>query len=153
MASVLLNRILKGINRSLVLSSPVQSAAERVKSGIRGAVISRTLSHFNNRLAVAFHVGTIRVCRRTCSETSWGRRFLLVDSLLPLVAQRPIPFEIARKEDLTRARVTQIMDLLKLPAEMLVFLLELEDPREIRKFSERKLRDHHGQDQLHQQLI
>ena len=61
--------------------------------------------------------------------------------------------EIARSEGLTRARVTQIMNLLKLPAEMLVFLLELEDPREIRKFSERKLRDHHGQDQLHQQLI
>jgi hypothetical protein len=35
--------------------------------------------------------------------------------------------EIARKEDLTRARVTQIMNLLKLPAEMQVFLLELDD--------------------------
>lgn len=32
--------------------------------------------------------------------------------------------EIARKESLTRARVTQIMNLLKLPAEMQVFLLE-----------------------------
>ena len=49
--------------------------------------------------------------------------------------------EIARKEGLTRARVTQIMNLLKLPAEMQEFLVKLEDPREIRKFSERKLRN------------
>ena len=51
--------------------------------------------------------------------------------------------EIARKEDLTRARVTQIMNLLKLPAEMQVFLLGLEDARSVRKYSERKLRGHH----------
>ena len=49
--------------------------------------------------------------------------------------------EIARKEGLTRARVTQIMNLLKLPAEMQNFLLKLDDPKEIRKFSERKLRN------------
>jgi septum formation inhibitor-activating ATPase MinD len=49
--------------------------------------------------------------------------------------------EISRKESLTRARVTQIMNLLKLPAEMQEFLLNLENPREIRKFSERKLRN------------
>ena len=42
--------------------------------------------------------------------------------------------KIAKKEGLTRARVTQIMNLLKLPAEMQEFLLNLEDPREIRKF-------------------
>jgi hypothetical protein len=49
--------------------------------------------------------------------------------------------EIARMEGLTRARVTQIMNLLKLPGEMQKFLLKLDDPREIRKFSERKLRN------------
>jgi hypothetical protein len=49
--------------------------------------------------------------------------------------------EIARKEDLTRARVTQIMNLLKLPAEMQVFLLEIDDAKQIRKYSERNLRD------------
>ena len=49
--------------------------------------------------------------------------------------------EIARSEGLTRARVTQIMNLLKLPAEMREFLVKLDDPREIRKFSERKLRN------------
>jgi len=48
--------------------------------------------------------------------------------------------ELARKEGLTRARVTQIMNLLKLPAEMQVFLLELDDAKQIRKYSERKLR-------------
>jgi hypothetical protein len=47
--------------------------------------------------------------------------------------------EIARIEGLTRARVTQIMNLLKLPAEIQNFLLKLDDPKEIRKFSERKL--------------
>jgi len=51
--------------------------------------------------------------------------------------------EIARAEGLTRARVTQIMNLLKLPAELKVFLLELEDPKHIRKYSERRLRGYH----------
>jgi hypothetical protein len=48
--------------------------------------------------------------------------------------------QIAEKEGLTRARVTQIMNLLKLPIEMREFLVGLEDPREIRKYSERRLR-------------
>jgi len=48
--------------------------------------------------------------------------------------------EIAAKEGLTRARVSQIMNLLKLPDEMRDFLLGLDDPKEIRKYSERKLR-------------
>lgn len=47
--------------------------------------------------------------------------------------------EIAKNEGLTKARVTQIMNLLKLPPEMREFLLALDDPREIRNFSERKL--------------
>lgn len=49
--------------------------------------------------------------------------------------------DIAKKEGLTRARVTQIMNLLKLPAEFREYLLRLDDPREIRKLSERKLRN------------
>ena len=49
--------------------------------------------------------------------------------------------DIAKKEGLTRARVTQIMNLLKLPAEFREYLLRLYDPREIRKLSERKLRN------------
>ena len=48
--------------------------------------------------------------------------------------------EIAAKEGMTRARVTQIMNLFKLPEEMREFLLGLEDPKEIRKYSERRLR-------------
>jgi hypothetical protein len=48
--------------------------------------------------------------------------------------------QIAKNEGLTRARITQIMNLLKLPMEMREFLLGLDDPKEIRKFSERKLR-------------
>ena len=47
--------------------------------------------------------------------------------------------EIARIVKLTRARVTQILNLLKLLAEMQNFLLNLDDPKEIRKLSERKL--------------
>ncbi len=49
--------------------------------------------------------------------------------------------EIARIEGLTRARVTQVMNLMKLPYEMQEFLLKLDDPKEIRKFSESKLRN------------
>ena len=48
--------------------------------------------------------------------------------------------ELAEKEGLTRARVTQIMNLLKLPDEMREFLAKLDDPKEIRKYSERRLR-------------
>jgi hypothetical protein len=60
--------------------------------------------------------------------------------------------EIARKEGLTRARVTQIMNLLKLTSEMQDFLLGLDDAKQIRKSSERKLRSYHEQDQFHQSL-
>jgi hypothetical protein len=50
--------------------------------------------------------------------------------------------QIAEKEGLTtRARVTQIMNLLKLPDEMREFLLGLDQPGEIRKYSERRLRN------------
>jgi hypothetical protein len=48
--------------------------------------------------------------------------------------------QIAKKEGLTRARVTQIMNLVKLPTEFKEFLLGLDDPKEIRKYSERKIR-------------
>ena len=48
--------------------------------------------------------------------------------------------DISKKEDLTRARVTQIMNLLKLPADFQEFLTGLDDPKEIRKYSERRLR-------------
>jgi hypothetical protein len=50
--------------------------------------------------------------------------------------------EIAEKEGLTRARVTQIMNLLKLPPQCKAFLAGLDDPREIREFSERRLRNY-----------
>ena len=49
--------------------------------------------------------------------------------------------EIARIEGLTRARVTQIMNLLKLPAEVKEFLTGLQDPAKIRRYSERRLRN------------
>ena len=49
--------------------------------------------------------------------------------------------EIAWIEGLAKARVTQIMNLLKLPADLKEFLVKLDDPNEIRKFSERKLRN------------
>ena len=48
--------------------------------------------------------------------------------------------DIAKKENLTRARVTQIMNLLKLPIDFQKLLLGLNDPVEILKNSERKLR-------------
>jgi len=49
--------------------------------------------------------------------------------------------EIAKREGLSRARVTQVMNLLKLPDEIKMFLTGLDDSQEIRKHSERKLRD------------
>ena len=51
--------------------------------------------------------------------------------------------EVARIKGLTRARVTQIMNLMKLPTEMQVFLLELDDAKQVRKHSEKRLRGYH----------
>jgi hypothetical protein len=48
--------------------------------------------------------------------------------------------EIARKDELIRSRVAQIMNHLKLQADLQEFLLKLDDPKDIRKFSERNLR-------------
>ena len=48
--------------------------------------------------------------------------------------------EIARKEGLSRARVTQIMNLLKLSSDVKEFLASLQDPMEIKRYSERRLR-------------
>ena len=50
--------------------------------------------------------------------------------------------EIAKQEGRTRTEVTQIMSLLKLLAEWQAFLAGLTDPKEIKKYSERKL--HYG---------
>ncbi len=50
--------------------------------------------------------------------------------------------EIARKEGLTRVRVTQIMNLLRLPQGWKEFLIQLNEPKEIRKYSERRLRNY-----------
>jgi hypothetical protein len=41
----------------------------------------------------------------------------------------------------SKKTVAQIINLLKRPAEMQEFLLNLDDPEEIRKFTERKLRN------------
>ena len=49
--------------------------------------------------------------------------------------------QIAKIEGLTRARITQVMNLLKLPAEVKEFLNGLQDPVEIRRYSERRLRN------------
>jgi len=50
--------------------------------------------------------------------------------------------QIAKFEGLTRARVTQIMNLLKLPNDVKKFLVSLKDPIEIQRHSERRLRKH-----------
>ena len=47
--------------------------------------------------------------------------------------------EIARIEDLTPARITQVMNLLKLPNPVKEFLMGLSDPKDVRKYSVRKL--------------
>jgi len=47
--------------------------------------------------------------------------------------------EIAKIEGLSPARVTQVMNLLKLPSEVKSFLAGLSDPKEVRKYSVRKL--------------
>jgi hypothetical protein len=48
--------------------------------------------------------------------------------------------QVAAQEGLSRARVTQVMSLLELPADVQCFLGRLTDPKDIRFFSERRLR-------------
>jgi hypothetical protein len=47
--------------------------------------------------------------------------------------------EIARIEGLTPARITQVMNLLKLPNPVKEFLMGLSDPKDVRKYSVRKI--------------
>lgn len=46
--------------------------------------------------------------------------------------------EIAKIEGISPARVTRVMNLLKLPNEVKMFLLGLSDPKDMRKYSVRK---------------
>lgn len=48
--------------------------------------------------------------------------------------------DIAKIEGLTPARVTQIMNLLRLPDYYKKFLISLRDPKDIQRYSERRLR-------------
>ena len=48
--------------------------------------------------------------------------------------------QLAAKQGVSRARVTQIMSLLVLPSDVQYYLSALSDPKEIRFFSERRLR-------------
>jgi hypothetical protein len=47
---------------------------------------------------------------------------------------------MAKKEGFSSARVTPVMNLLKLPADTTRFLFQLKDPHQVRKYSERMLR-------------
>ena len=49
-------------------------------------------------------------------------------------------FYLARKLGITRARITQIMNLLKLAPDILEYIKNLNNPEEIRGFTEKKLR-------------
>jgi hypothetical protein len=48
--------------------------------------------------------------------------------------------EVAQTEGMTRARGTLVLNLLKLPVEWQAFRTGLTDPKEVKKYSERKLR-------------
>jgi hypothetical protein len=48
--------------------------------------------------------------------------------------------ELAKKYGMSRARVTQIMRLLELPAEIREYLLTLDSRKQVRRLSERRLR-------------
>jgi hypothetical protein len=48
--------------------------------------------------------------------------------------------QIAKRYDMSRARVTQLLNLLELAPEIQEHLLLLEDKKSVREFSERRLR-------------
>lgn len=52
--------------------------------------------------------------------------------------------DIARKEGLTRARITQIINLPKLPSQWKEFVLGLDGSKEIRKYTKRRLRNYYS---------
>ena len=60
--------------------------------------------------------------------------------------------QIVNVNGLIKARVTQIMNLLKLPANVKGFLASLQDPMEIRRYSERRLRNNQTSKEMLKQL-
>ena len=87
-----------------------------------------------SRKSAASKRQTLNKPRKRIIHTATLWRKMLDDGTVKSLSQ------IAENEGLTRARVTQIMNLLKLSAEMREFLLGLDDPKEISKYSERRLR-------------
>lgn len=85
-----------------------------------------------------------KISARDKARMNWPRKHIIHKAFLwkKMLDEEEVDSlnEIAIKEGVSRARVTQIMNLLKLPGEMRDFLARLDDPREIRRYSERKLR-------------
>ena len=48
--------------------------------------------------------------------------------------------DLARKEKTSRARITQLLNLLKLPEEIKMFLNNIDDKRQLQIFTERRMR-------------
>ena len=94
-------------------------------------------SHYNRR--IVFHWEQAldepeRICISPLQEARLYARTLESD---PSVKTRA---DLAREMGVSRARITQIMNLLRLDCEIQEQLLRLEDQRAVRFFSERRLR-------------
>ncbi len=94
-------------------------------------------SHDNHRLVFQWERIPDEPERVYTSPLQEARRYARIPENDPAVTTRA---DLAREMGVSRARVTQIMNLLRLDSEIQEKLLKLEDQRAIRFFSERRLR-------------
>jgi hypothetical protein len=94
-------------------------------------------SHHNRRIVFHWEQALDEPGRICTSPLQEARRYVRILESDPSVKNRA---DLAREMGVSRARVTQITNLLRLDSEVQEKLLKLEDQRAIRFFSERRLR-------------
>ena len=94
-------------------------------------------SHYNRRIVFHWEQALDEPGRICISPLQEARRYVRILESDPSVKNRA---DLAREMGVSRARITQIMNLLLLDSEIRERLLGLEDQTAVRFFSERRLR-------------
>ena len=93
--------------------------------------------HENRRVVFRWEPPTAGPARVWTSPLHEARRYASIIKSDPAVRTQA---DLAREMGVTRVRITQVMNLLRLAPEVQDRLLGLEDPKEVQFFSERRLR-------------
>ncbi|UCD79259.1 MAG: hypothetical protein JSW26_28320 [Desulfobacterales bacterium] len=106
-----------------------------------------TLS-FSQKILIPFNSKLFQVLRKTSQAVKSKKRLTIIELLslaedfkATINERRLTMSQLANEQGMTRARMTQIMNLLKLAPEIRDYIKNLEDPDEIKYFTEKKLRN------------